>query len=48
MDGWMHAEIAVIDANNWCYVVDFKKEMICASGFKIWPRELEDLNGYGC
>jgi long-chain acyl-CoA synthetase len=43
-DGWMHTgDVAVIDANDWCYIVDRKKDMICASGFKIWPREVEDL-----
>jgi long-chain acyl-CoA synthetase len=41
--GWLHTgDVAVIDAEGWCYIVDRKKEMICASGFKIWPREVED------
>jgi long-chain acyl-CoA synthetase len=43
-DGWLHTgDVAVIDADDWCYIVDRKKDMICASGFKIWPREVEDL-----
>src|SRR5262245_42326814 len=32
-----------MDADGWFYVVDRKKDMIIASGFKIWPREVEDV-----
>lgn len=41
--GWMHTgDIAVRDAAGWFYIVDRKKDMIVASGFKVWPREVED------
>jgi long-chain acyl-CoA synthetase len=41
--GWMHTgDIAIIDEDGWCYIVDRKKDMICAAGFKIWPREVEE------
>ena len=32
-----------MDADGWFYLVDRKKDMINASGYKIWPREVEDL-----
>ena len=28
---------------GWFYLVDRKKDMISASGFKVWPREVEDV-----
>jgi len=41
--GWMHSgDIAVMDAEGWFYIVDRKKDVIIASGFKVWPREVED------
>ena len=43
-DGWMHTgDVAVMDAAGWFYLVDRKKDMISASGFKVWPREVEDM-----
>jgi long-chain acyl-CoA synthetase len=42
-DGWFRTgDVAVMDAQGWFYLVDRKKDMIIASGFKIWPREVED------
>ncbi len=42
--GWMHSgDIAIMDQNGWFYLVDRKKDMINASGFKVWPREVEDV-----
>ena len=32
-----------MDEQGWFYLVDRKKDMIIASGFKIWPREVEDM-----
>ena len=41
--GWMHTgDIVVMDEEGWFYVVDRKKDVIIASGFKVWPREVED------
>ncbi|MDQ0937935.1 class I adenylate-forming enzyme family protein [Streptomyces turgidiscabies] len=36
-------DIGFMDAEGWLYVVDRKKDMINASGFKVWPREVEDV-----
>lgn len=43
-DGWMHSgDIAFQDEAGWFYLVDRKKDVIIASGFKVWPREVEDV-----
>ena len=43
-DGFfLTGDIAVMDAQGWFYIVDRKKDMIVASGFKVWPREVEDV-----
>jgi long-chain acyl-CoA synthetase len=43
-DGWMHSgDVGFMDADGWFYLVDRKKDMISASGFKVWPREVEDV-----
>ncbi|CAM5446029.1 Acyl-CoA synthetase OS=Streptomyces fumanus OX=67302 GN=GCM10018772_46000 PE=4 SV=1 [Streptomyces fumanus] len=36
-------DIGFMDEHGWLYVVDRKKDMINASGFKVWPREVEDV-----
>jgi len=36
-------DIGFKDEKGWYYIVDRKKDMIIASGFKIWPREVEDV-----
>ncbi|MEU5656057.1 AMP-binding protein [Streptomyces sp. NPDC047737] len=36
-------DIGFMDTAGWLYVVDRKKDMINASGFKVWPREVEDV-----
>jgi len=36
-------DIGFMDAAGWFYVVDRKKDMINASGYKVWPREVEDV-----
>ncbi|RKT03851.1 acyl-CoA synthetase (AMP-forming)/AMP-acid ligase II [Streptomyces sp. 3211.6] len=36
-------DVGFMDADGWLYVVDRKKDMISASGFKVWPREVEDV-----
>lgn len=35
-------DVAVQDENGWIYLVDRLKDLINASGFKVWPREVED------
>ena len=32
-----------MDEDGWFYVVDRKKDKINASGYKVWPREVEDV-----
>ena len=36
-------DIGFMDDDGWLYVVDRMKDMINASGFKVWPREVEDV-----
>ena len=43
-DGWMYTgDVGKMDKNGWFYVVDRKKDMIVASGYKVWPRDVEDI-----
>jgi long-chain acyl-CoA synthetase len=35
-------DIGFMDRDGWFYLVDRKKDMIVAAGFKVWPREVED------
>lgn len=42
--GWLHTgDAAFMDTNGWFYLVDRYKEVIIASGYKVWPREVEDV-----
>lgn len=42
--GRLHTgDVGFMDARGWFYVVDRKKDMISASGYKVWPREVEDV-----
>jgi long-chain acyl-CoA synthetase len=36
-------DVGLMDEQGWFYVVDRKKDMINASGYKVWPREVEDV-----
>jgi long-chain acyl-CoA synthetase len=36
-------DVGFMDPEGWFYVVDRKKDMINASGYKVWPREVEDV-----
>jgi long-chain acyl-CoA synthetase len=43
-DGWLHTgDICKIDADGFFYVVDRRKDMIIASGFKVLPRDVEEV-----
>jgi long-chain acyl-CoA synthetase len=43
-DGWLHTgDIARMDDDGYLYIVDRKKEVINASGFKVYPREVEEI-----
>jgi long-chain acyl-CoA synthetase len=36
-------DVGFVDADGWFYIVDRKKDLIVASGYKVWPREVEDV-----
>ncbi|MBO0876921.1 MAG: AMP-binding protein, partial [Pseudonocardia sp.] len=36
-------DVGFMDAEGWFYIVDRKKDMINAAGYKVWPREVEDV-----
>lgn len=43
-DGWLYTgDIARMDEDGYFYIVDRKKDMIIASGFNIYPREIEEV-----
>lgn len=42
-DWFMTGDVAVMDTQGWIYIVDRLKDMIVASGYKVWPREVEDI-----
>lgn len=42
IDGWLHTgDIAKIDAEGFCYILDRKKDMVLVSGFNVYPNEVE-------
>ena len=42
-DGWLYTgDLARMDDEGYFYIVDRKKDVINASGFKVWPREVEE------
>ena len=36
-------DVGFMDDDGWFYLVDRKKDMINAAGYKVWPREVEDV-----
>lgn len=36
-------DVGFMDEQGWFYIVDRKKDLIIASGYKVWPREVEDV-----
>ena len=42
-DGFRTGDIGFMDEDGWFYLVDRKKDMINAAGYKVWPREVEDV-----
>ncbi|MCI2416008.1 AMP-binding protein [Saccharopolyspora sp. K220] len=36
-------DVGYMDADGWFYLVDRKKDQINAAGYKVWPREVEDV-----
>lgn len=41
-DGLHTGDICLMDSAGWFYVIDRIKDQINASGFKVWPRDVED------
>jgi long-chain acyl-CoA synthetase len=39
---FLTGDVAVMDENGYFYIVDRKKDIINVSGYKVWPREVED------
>jgi long-chain acyl-CoA synthetase len=43
-DGWLcTGDVAKMDEEGWFYLVDRKKDLINVSGYKVWPRDVEDV-----
>jgi long-chain acyl-CoA synthetase len=42
-DGLRTGDVGFMDESGWFYLVDRSKDMIVASGFKVWPREVEEV-----
>jgi long-chain acyl-CoA synthetase len=43
-NGWFHTgDLGLLDQDGYLHIVGRKKEMIIASGFKIFPREVEEV-----
>ncbi len=36
-------DVGYIDGDGWVYLVDRRKDLINAAGYKVWPREVEDV-----
>ena len=36
-------DVGFMDEHGWFFLVDRKKDMINAAGYKVWPREVEDV-----
>ncbi|MGQ0576136.1 MAG: AMP-binding protein [Pseudonocardia sp.] len=42
--GALHTgDVGYMDADGWFYIVDRKKDQINVAGYKVWPREVEDV-----
>ncbi|NTU84010.1 MAG: long-chain fatty acid--CoA ligase [Chloroflexales bacterium] len=43
-EGWLHTgDICMVDGDGYFFIVDRKKDMIIASGFKVLPRDVEEV-----
>ncbi len=42
-DGFRSGDVGFVDADGWVFLIDRKKDMISASGYKVWPRDVEDV-----
>ena len=42
-DRFFTGDVAKFDEHGWCFIVDRKKDLINVSGYKVWPRDVEDV-----
>lgn len=43
-DGWLYTgDIAYMDEEGYCFIVSRKKDVILASGYSVYPREIEEV-----
>jgi long-chain acyl-CoA synthetase len=43
-NGWLHTgDVARMDEDGYFFIVDRKKDMIVASGYNVYPREVEEI-----
>jgi len=44
VEGWLHTgDIGILDEDGFLSIVDRKKDMIVASGYNVYPNEIDDL-----
>src|SRR5690606_2193156 len=44
VNGWLHTgDIAKVDQDGFCYILDRKKDMVIVSGFNVYPNEIEAI-----
>jgi long-chain acyl-CoA synthetase len=44
VDGWLRTgDVAIMDGEGYFAIVDRAKDMINTAGFKVWPREVEEV-----
>lgn len=36
-------DVGIMDERGWVFVVDRKKDLLVVSGYKVWPRDVEDV-----
>ena len=41
--GLRSGDVGFVDPDGWVFLIDRKKDMISASGYKVWPRDVEDV-----
>ncbi|MPY80571.1 MAG: AMP-binding protein [Actinophytocola sp.] len=42
-DGLHTGDVGIMDEHGWVFVVDRKKDLLVVSGYKVWPRDVEDV-----
>ncbi len=43
-DGWLHTgDLGYMDQDGYLFIIERKKDVIKASGFQVWPREVEEV-----